>query len=100
MALDVFPSEAATFAYAGRVRPKHMLAFRTETSQARDCILYGCGLTRIRWIGQYPHKRVLGQRTSRPSMLAVEREPRVRRLMMHVRRIEQRNQYVHIKKCD
>ncbi len=33
-------------------------------------------------------------------MLAVEPEPHVRRLMMHVRGIEQRNQYVHVKKCD
>ncbi len=98
--LDVLPAKAPELTYADRVWPKYMFALSTEGLQTRRCIFFGGGLTWIRRVGQYSNECVLRQRTGRPSILTIAPEPLVRRFMMDVRRIERRNQYIHVEERD
>ena len=77
-----------------------MLAIRTEASQTRGRILYAGTTTGLRRVGQHTDEPVLGERTSRLSILPIEHEPSVRRLVMYVRWIEQRDKHIHVEKSD
>jgi hypothetical protein len=98
--LDVIPAKAPALTDAHGIWPKYMLALRTEGLQTRRCIFYGGGLTWIRRVGEYSNECVLRQRTGRPSILTIDLEPLVRRFMMDVRRIKQRNQHIHVEESD
>ena len=100
MALNVIPAEPSGVAYAYRVRPEKMLTTRAEGLQTRGCILRRRAPARIGRIGQYADQPVLCERTSRPSAAAIASEPGVRRLVMQVGGIEQRNQDIYVEQGD
>ena len=97
MTLNVGPAEPSGISHAHRIRPKKMQPIRTESSHARGSVLDGRPAARIGRIGQDTDQCVLGERTSRPSEAAVASEPRVSRLVMQMRGIEQRDQDVYVK---
>jgi hypothetical protein len=100
MTLNVIPSELSAVAYAYRVRPEEMLTIRAESSQTRGRILYRRAPAGIGRIGQNADQRVLREWTGRPSAAAIVSEPCMRRLVMQVRGIEQRNQDVYVEQSD
>ena len=77
-----------------------MRTIRAEGSQTRGRILHRRAPARIGRIGQYADQPILGERTSRPSAAAIAAEPGVRRLVMQVGGIEQRNQDVYVEQSD
>ncbi len=89
VALNAVPMEPTGIAHADRVRPENVLTIRTEGRGAP---------ARIGRIGQYTDERVLRERTRRPSLEAVASALGVSPLVMHVSRIEQRDQNVYVKK--
>ena len=100
MTLDVIPSKASIFSHADRVRPKDVLALGAEGSQSGGRI-FDCGAgARVGGVREHAHECVFRKRTSRPSMPTTSSEPGVSRFVMHMGRIEQGYQYVHIQKCD
>jgi hypothetical protein len=99
MPLNMLPSEASTIAHARRIGPKQMIVFRAETRETRGRIGHRRARTRVGRIGEDPDQGVFRERASRPFVLAVEPEPYVRRFMMDMRRIKQRDQDVDVEKC-
>jgi hypothetical protein len=100
MALNVIPVEPSRIAYADRAGPEHMLTNRTEGSQTCGCVLHRGAASGIRWIGQHPDQRVLSNCTSGPLAAAIRPEPDMRRFVMQMGGIEQRNQDVYVKQSD
>lgn len=100
MALNVVPSEPSGLADAKRIGPEDMQTIRAQGSQAQSCIRHSRARARIRRIGQYANQRVLGERATRPSSTAIAPEPCVRRLVMQMGRIEQRNQDIYVEQSD
>ena len=100
MTLNPIPLEAIAIANAHRIGPENVLAIRAEGSETRDAILNRGAVAGISRVRQNTNERVLGQRASRPSSIPIEAEPSVCRLVMDMRRIEERHQHVDIEERD
>lgn len=94
--LDVGWLEVITFAHRDGVLPEEMICALPDFGEPGDGISQTGALAGILRIRDDPHESILGQRARGPAPTLVMAEPLVRRLVVDVHRVEERDEHVDI----
>jgi hypothetical protein len=93
-------ADQARVAESCGIRPKRVVTTFAKAREALYRISDSCSSALIGGIGNYPHKAIFGERTSRPPRLAASLEPTVGCVVMDMDRIEESDKDIDVQECD
>ena len=88
--------EQALVAERDGIRPERVMSARAELAEPFQQSLRRQPHVPVGWIGEHAKEAIFRDGTGGPAKRPVVGEPVVRQLVMHVVRVEQRHEHIHI----